>query len=250
MAYNSAVIARKSLPLPTSASINTMNSDAKIALLGSCLYVAHGLRTFLFVLRRQNFFAYYLKLGSGETGYQEKFQAVQNRSDKMPTVVKAMISASVSCLMGLYTVPLQLACKHVEQSSMAASTSSSAAFGLLALGAAGLVIETVADEQKQSAKKMAPKSSVMSGLYSQVRHPNYSGEILFHLGVGGGLVLGHTLKTNVVEGVIAMVGPLYMVSQMFNAAKGLDKEALERYAENAEYKAYRQRTWRVFPWIL
>merc|ERR1712194_31223 len=168
---------------------------------GSCLYVAHGLRTFLFVLRRQNFFAYYLKLGSGETGYQEKFQAVQNRSDKMPTAVKAMISASVSCLMGLYTVPLQLACKHVEQSSMAASTSSSAAFGLLALGAAGLVI-------------------------------------------------GHTLKTNVVEGVIAMVGPLYMVSQMFNAAKGLDKEALERYAENAEYKAYRQRTWRVFPWIL
>lgn len=53
----------------------------------------------------------------------------------------------------------------------------------LGVGAAGLLLETIADEQKLAAKSDRPNDPVMTGTYTFVRHPNYLGEILFWAGV-------------------------------------------------------------------
>ncbi|MDH5254776.1 MAG: DUF1295 domain-containing protein, partial [Gammaproteobacteria bacterium] len=58
--------------------------------------------------------------------------------------------------------------------------------GVLAGGAlmlAGLVLESVADAQKQTAKAVNPATFVTAGLYSRLRHPNYLGEIIFQAGL-------------------------------------------------------------------
>ena len=48
----------------------------------------------------------------------------------------------------------------------------------------GLLFEAVADEQKLVAKRAHGASvPVTGGLYAVCRHPNYLGEIVFHLGV-------------------------------------------------------------------
>lgn len=54
--------------------------------------------------------------------------------------------------------------------------------GLIALS--GLTLETVADAQLDTFKRNAPDEALMTtGLRSFVRHPNYSGEILFWWGI-------------------------------------------------------------------
>ena len=74
----------------------------------------------------------------------------------------------------------------------------------------GLIVETVADQQKYSAKRRAlvtygdPKFiGPTGGLYAITRHPNYTGEILFWLGLfvggavcfeGGMQSLGHSRR--------------------------------------------------------
>ena len=58
-----------------------------------------------------------------------------------------------------------------------------AVIGLI-IALAGLGLETVADAQLDAFKRNAPEGALMtSGLRSHVRHPNYSGEILFWWGV-------------------------------------------------------------------
>ena len=52
------------------------------------------------------------------------------------------------------------------------------------VAAAGLALETIADAQLDAFKRTAPEDALMtSGLRAYVRHPNYSGEILFWWGV-------------------------------------------------------------------
>ena len=54
----------------------------------------------------------------------------------------------------------------------------------LAIALTGLALETVADAQLDAFKRTAPEGALMtSGLRAHVRHPNYSGEILFWWGV-------------------------------------------------------------------
>jgi protein-S-isoprenylcysteine O-methyltransferase Ste14 len=144
----------------------------------------------------------------------------------------------------------------------------------VALAGVGLLIEAVADEQKLEAKRAAPAEPVMGGLYSWCRHPNYLGEILFHLGVCGLAAVSqqrshrptdpscsrrstdnapprstdnapprHSAVLLQSHGTAAQVGcavlsPLFMVSVMWGAAARLDREGLERYGQRADYREW------------
>merc|ERR1719273_1363159 len=84
------------------------------------------------------------------------------------------------------------------------------------LWATGLVIETIADNQKQ-AHKSTKEGTPTDGLYSYCRHPNYFGEILVHSGFYLTAFSGYS---GIGYGVSA-ISPLFMSLVLKMAAKRL-----------------------------
>ena len=123
--------------------------------------------------------------------------------------------------------------------------------GILAGGVlmlAGLVLESVADAQKQAGKASNPTSFVTAGLYARLRHPNYLGEIIFQVGLlvatvaatsSGGLG-GWTMAAG-------CAGPLYIVILMYYAAGDQDRQQSERYGQDPAYQAWRRQTSSLLP---
>lgn len=204
-------------------------SSAWVALSGVGLCFLYGARLATFLLRRQI-----------SSSYKAKMTEVQEKSDKMPLIARASITAFVAVSQAMYSIPLKLACDTVVDST--STTNPGLALGALAVSALGLVIESVADEQKLAAKAIQPKDPVMTGMYSWCRHPNYSGEILFHIGMWG-----LTAHASLSEQLIAMVSPLFMVWVMLGAAKRLDRTADEKYGDNALYKKWAESTPSLVP---
>ncbi|MBL8201217.1 MAG: DUF1295 domain-containing protein [Chromatiales bacterium] len=119
--------------------------------------------------------------------------------------------------------------------------------GVLAGGAlmlAGLVLESVADAQKQSAKAVNPATFVTAGLYARLRHPNYLGEIIFQLGLIVAAVAAATGGWALAAGV---AGPLYIVILMYYAARDQDHQQSQRYDTNPAYQSWRNQTSCLLP---
>lgn len=119
--------------------------------------------------------------------------------------------------------------------------------GILAGGAlmlAGLVLESVADAQKQAAKAANPTAFVAGGLYARLRHPNYLGEIVFQAGLIVAAVAAATGTWALAAGV---AGPLYIVILMYYAAHDQDHQQSQRYGTEPAYQAWRSRTSCLLP---
>jgi steroid 5-alpha reductase family enzyme len=119
--------------------------------------------------------------------------------------------------------------------------------GVLAGGAlmlAGLVLESIADAQKQAAKAVNPATFVTSGLYARLRHPNYLGEIVFQAGLIVAAVAGATGGWALAAGV---AGPLYIVILMYHAAGDQDHQQSQRYGTDPVYQTWRSQTSCLLP---
>jgi len=111
----------------------------------------------------------------------------------------------------------------------------------------GAVIEAVADQQKYNFKATERGKTRWcdTGLYAKCRHPNYLGEILFWVGT---FVAGvPAMLTRPITFVPASVGLFFIVMLMLGAAKRGDKKQAEKYADNAEYKAWADNSCSLFP---
>jgi steroid 5-alpha reductase family enzyme len=108
----------------------------------------------------------------------------------------------------------------------------------------GLSLETIADNQKQIAKTTAPKRWVDSGLYTRMRQANYSGEIVFQLGLML-TVIGTAESTR--EYLLAWIAPFYVVILMYMQANTLDAQQLERYGQEIGYRDWRSRSGKILP---
>ncbi len=98
----------------------------------------------------------------------------------------------------------------------------------------GLVLESVADVQKNKAKKVNPKRFVDTGLYKFVRCPNYLGEMIFWTGVlisGIGAVSGW-------QWVIVAIGYIGIIFVMFSGARRLEIRQNKNYGKDPEYQKY------------
>lgn len=98
----------------------------------------------------------------------------------------------------------------------------------------GLVIETIADIQKNKAKKVNPKRFVDTGLYKFVRCPNYLGEMIFWTGVlisGIGAVSGR-------QWLIVAIGYIGIIFVMFSGARRLEIRQNKNYGNDPEYQKY------------
>jgi steroid 5-alpha reductase family enzyme len=113
-----------------------------------------------------------------------------------------------------------------------------------ALMLAGLLMETVADQQKQSAKARDPEAFVSTGLYRLMRHPNYTGEIVFQVGIIVSCL-------GVVDGwwqlALSVVAPAYIVVLMVWSSGSLDESQQARFGADPAWQNYRARTGGLLP---
>jgi len=104
-----------------------------------------------------------------------------------------------------------------------------------AVMAFGLVFESLADLQKNKAKKINPRRFVDTGLYRIVRCPNYLGEMLFWTGV---LISGIGTLTGVGQWIVALIGYFGIIYVMFSGARRLEIRQNRNYGSDPEYQNY------------
>lgn len=103
-----------------------------------------------------------------------------------------------------------------------------------AVMALGLILESVADIQKNNAKKRNPRRFVDTGLYRLVRCPNYLGEMIFWTGVllpGIGAVTGWQWS-------IVAIGYIGIIFVLFSGARRLEIRQNKNYGKDPEYQKY------------
>ena len=203
----------------------------QLPIAGGVLFFAYGLRLATFLWRRQ-----------ADASYGSKLSDVQAKSDGMPLVAKASITAFVALSQSFYAMPLLLSCETALKLAPETAGVPLGAWSALAVSASGLLLEAVADEQKLAAKRLDPTAPCTSGLYARCRHPNYSGEILFHLGMWG-LTAGAPLPTR----LLSMGSQGFMTWVMVGAANRLDADGQKKYGERPKYREWRARTGRLLP---
>ena len=98
----------------------------------------------------------------------------------------------------------------------------------------GIVFESIADIQKNRAKKINSRRFVDTGLYRIVRCPNYLGEMIFWTGVliaGIGAVTGW-------QWIIVAIGYVGIIFVMFSGARRLEIRQNKNYGNDPEYQKY------------
>ena len=121
----------------------------------------------------------------------------------------------------------------------------------LAAAAVGGLVEAAGDLQKSYYKSLAPERWVDQGLYSVLRHPNYTGEQLLWAGsfaaglaaaaaAPGGLL---SCWTWVAGSALGLAGIQFVLLQ---ATTGLERRQGEQYGSSPEFLEYRSNTWAGF----
>ncbi len=190
------------------------------------LFVAYGVRLAGFLLLRE------WRNASFRRTAVARETLVRNDEKKMPAFVLVAIWISVSVL---YTAQLGPMLFRYDN----ASTDWAVPVLGFALSAFGLVLESVADNQKSAQKEMRPDMVATGGLYRIVRCPNYLGEIIFWTGV---LVSGITTYAAAGQWITAILAYVCIVFIMFNGAQRLEQRQMARYGDNEEYRRYADQT--------
>ena len=112
---------------------------------------------------------------------------------------------------------------------------------------AGLLIETIADQQKFAFKSKPSNRDKwpMIGLWKYSRYPNYLGEILVWAGLF--IVCLHSLSE--IQILIGIVSPIYIALLLIfvSGIPLLEKKYEERWSHLDAYKAYKKRTGKLIP---
>jgi len=197
------------------------------------LYVAYGLRLSSFMLRRQSDAAY------NNSSHGQKLQAK----------LMASTLSRKACITSFVTLYMLTPMVALQQLATAPQLSVLALAGL-GVGAAGLVLEAVADEEKLAAKRRSPEAPVMTGTYAIVQHPNYLGEVLFWSGIASATQAALPANASILQRAGGLLGPLLMVRIMMSASKSLSKkQAGDKYGDNVEFQNYARRTRLLIPGV-
>lgn len=116
----------------------------------------------------------------------------------------------------------------------------------LALWLAGFALEVTADRQKQAFRADPANRDrfVTTGLWSRSRHPNYFGEIVLWTGIA-------LIATPALAGWsrLTLVSPIfvYLLLTRVSGIPLLEARARRRWGDDPAYRAWRERTPRLFP---
>jgi steroid 5-alpha reductase family enzyme len=204
-----------------------------IVLVETALFIAYGVRLSGFLLVRE------LKNVSFRKTDVAKDTLAKNNEKKMPVFVLATIWVVVAILYTTQVSPMLF--RVVNNSSDVVVP----VIGFV-ISIFGLVLETIADNQKSEQKKERPDMVATKGLYRIVRCPNYLGEITFWTGV---FVSGITAYKTPGQWIMAIIAYICIVYIMFNGAQRLEKRQMARYGNNEEYNEYANKTPIIIPLI-
>jgi len=211
------------------ALINPTKAPIWILLIQAVLFVAYGIRLSGFLLVRE------LKTAS----YKKTFQEVSGEGKKMPFFVLFTIWVSVTVLYVAQVSPM------LFRYDNGANDLILPLIGIV-ISILGLVLESVADNQKSAQKKLRPDMVATEGLYKLCRCPNYLGEIIFWTGV---FIAGITAYATVGQWITAILAYVCIVYIMFNGAQRLEKRQMGRYGDNEEYNTYANKTPIIIPFL-
>lgn len=182
------------------------------------LLVAYGLRLGGYLAIREQKSASYMKKMQGEI----------KDGKTIPFGVKCAIWITCAALYVTQIIPIFYRLHNGSGSSLFTYIGA-------AVMAFGLFFESLADIQKNNAKKTKPRRFVDTGLYRIVRCPNYLGEMIFWTGV---LISGFGALTGVGQWVMALIGYLGIIYVMFSGARRLEVRQNKNYGEDPEYQQY------------
>ena len=210
------------------------------------LVAAHDQLTAATAIACVLFIVYGLRLGGylafrelRSTSYNTKMKGEIKSGDDMSMVAKCAIWISAALLYACETSPV---CFRLANESGADAL---LVIGLI-VSVIGLVVETVADLQKNAAKKANPRRFVDTGLFSIVRCPNYFGEITFWTGV---FVSGFTTYQGIGQWLFGIIGYVAIFYIMINGAQRLDRRQEKANGHKKEYRAYADHTPLILPFI-
>lgn len=213
------------------ALINPTSAPIWLLAVAALLFVAYGVRLSGFLLVRE------LKNASFKKTDVAKDTLAKNNEKKMPVFVLATIWIAVSVLYTAQVSPMLF--RYVGGNEDVTVPVIGFVISVL-----GLILESIADNQKSAQKKVRPEMVATEGLYKIVRCPNYLGEIIFWTGV---FVSGITSYATVGQWITAVLAYICIVYIMFNGAQRLEKRQMARYGDNEEYNTYANKTPIIIP---
>lgn len=193
------------------------------------LFVIYGIRLSGFLLVRE------LK----NAAYRKTLKEATGEEKDIPMFVKVSIWLCVSVLYVAQTSPVYFRMYNGGEVS-------GFLWAGIIISVCGILLEAWADQQKSAQKKVRPDMVAMEGLYKIVRCPNYFGEILFWTGV---FVSSLDTLCTLGQWLSAIIAYICIVYIMFNGAQRLEKRQMKRYGDNAEYKAYADKTPIIIPFL-
>ena len=192
------------------------------------------------------FVVYGLRLGGylafrelRSSSYNSKMKGEIKSGDGMSVGAKCAIWISAALLYACETSPVTFRLAN------GSGTDALLVVGML-ISAVGLVVETVADLQKNAAKKVNPRRFVDTGLFRIVRCPNYFGEMLFWTGV---FVGGITIFADPLQWIAAILGYVGIIYVMFSGARRLEVRQNKAYGDDPEYQRYVKTTPIMIPLV-
>ncbi|MFO0559536.1 MAG: DUF1295 domain-containing protein [Polyangiales bacterium] len=196
------------------------------------LLLLYGLRLGTYLIRREV-----------SPQFARELEEAHRRADKVPAKVRPMIWLSVSVLYVLMFAP---AAFNAQLALASTSPNSVVVLAGVAIMAAGLALESIADAQKAAYKRENPKRFCDVGLYRFVRCPNYLGEITFWL---GNLVAGASAYAGPWRWLASVAGFVCITLIMMGSTKRLEAKQRERYGAREDYQEYIRSVPVLFPFV-
>lgn len=211
--------------------VNPTTTPMWLLFVQMALFIAYGARLSGFLLVRE------FKNISFKKTDVAKDTLAKNNEKKMPVFVLATIWICVAVLYVAQVSPMLFRYANSSEDIIVPVVG-------FAVSIFGLILESIADNQKSAQKKERPDMVATEGLYKIVRCPNYLGEIIFWTGV---FISGITTYATIGQWVTAILAYVCIVYIMFNGAQRLEKRQMERYGDNEEYNAYANKTPIIIP---
>ncbi len=203
---------------------------ADAGLITACaLFILYGVRLGGYLAYRE------MKSGS----YNSKMKTEIKDGKNMSLIAKCGIWLSAALL---YTCEVSPVVFRMENGKM---TDGFVIAGIIIM-AAGLILETLADLQKNAAKRINPGRFVDTGLYRIVRCPNYFGEMTFWTGV---FITGISSNTGIWQWIAVAAGYLGIIYVMFSGARRLEIRQNRTYGDDSEYQEYVRKTPIMIPFV-